>query len=223
MAKKVMTNNYGIASFVLSILSCIFILFPYIGFILAILAIVFYVQQKKINVTGLAIAGLVIGIISLIINSILLLVLIGILSVMTSLLHAGIISSQENVSNISSSDLNINYVKNASLTIDKIQVQAAYLSKVRLTVSNTGDLRIYPKFDVYVYDTEGNEICFESPSINEFDYISPNDTKTGEISLLSCFFNNDGTYILKVDLLDSDYKKLDTKTKKFIVTYWNKF
>lgn len=114
-------------------------------------------------------------------------------------------------------------VKSASLIIDKVQIQLANLYPTRVTVSNTGELSISPKFDVYVYNGNGDEVCSGSPIIDEFSTISPGGKKTGEFSILGCMFKEDGTYSLKIDLLDENYKKLDTKSKDFEVNYWGQF
>ncbi len=60
------SKSYGIASFALGILSLPFaiIFFP-LGIIIAIISIVFFFIQKKTKITGFSIAGLVLGIISL--------------------------------------------------------------------------------------------------------------------------------------------------------------
>jgi len=114
-------------------------------------------------------------------------------------------------------------VKSATLTIDRVQVQAANLFPTRVTVTNIGDVTINPKFDLYVYDSDGNEVCSGSPMFDPFSNIAPGKKKTDEISLIDCTFEEDGTYTLKIDLLDSDYNKLDSKTKEFTVNYWGKF
>lgn len=114
-------------------------------------------------------------------------------------------------------------VKSATLTIDRVQVQVANLYPTRVTVTNTGDVTINPKFDLYVYDSGGNEVCSGSPMFDQFSNIAPGKKKTDEISIMGCMFEEDGTYTLKVDLLDSDYNKLDSKTKEFTVNYWGKF
>ena len=114
-------------------------------------------------------------------------------------------------------------IKSATLTIDRIQVQVANLYPTRVTVTNTGDIVINPKFDIYVYDSNGNEICSGSPLFNGFGNIDPGKKKTDEISIMGCMFEEDGTYSLKIDLLDSDYNKLDSKTREFTVNYWSKF
>jgi hypothetical protein len=71
------THAWGIASLVLGILSLFLFLAPYIGIFLAITAVVFYGIQKKHESTGIATGGLVTGIIGIIINSIMLLFIIG--------------------------------------------------------------------------------------------------------------------------------------------------
>lgn len=114
--------------------------------------------------------------------------------------------------------------KSAELIIDKIQIQLANLYPTRITVTNTGDISISPKFDIYVYDKNNNEICSGSSLFDDVDdTIFSGEKETGEISMLGCMFEEDGTYILKIDLLDKDYNKLDTSTKEFTVNYWSKF
>lgn len=65
MAKKD-SNNFGIASLVLGISSIVFCWVPFLGIVTGILAIVFYSQQKKISLNGIATGGLVTGIIGLV-------------------------------------------------------------------------------------------------------------------------------------------------------------
>jgi len=124
----------------------------------------------------------------------------------------GIIDKQHN------SDESEQELKSAELIIDKIQIQVANLYPTRVTVTNTGDISISPKFDIYVYDKNNNEICSGSPLLDEIDTILSGEKETGEISILGCMFEEDGTYILKIDLLDGDYNKLDTSTKEFTVS-----
>lgn len=69
-------NTKGIASMVCSIVSILTVLMPYFGLPLAIVAVVLAGQQKKVNETGQATAGNVIGIIGIIINSIMLLIVL---------------------------------------------------------------------------------------------------------------------------------------------------
>ncbi len=114
-------------------------------------------------------------------------------------------------------------VKSATLTIDRVQIQVANLYPTRVTVNNTGDVSISPKFDLYVYNQSNKEVCSGSPMVDEIRTLSPRENQTGELLVLGCMFKQDGTYTLKIDLLDSDYTKLDSQTKDFIVDYWNKF
>jgi len=73
-------NQKGLASFVLGIIGIVFFFMPYVAIVPSILAIVYSKKQRKINSTGLSKAGLVIGIIGLVINGLfLLLILIAIL------------------------------------------------------------------------------------------------------------------------------------------------
>src|SRR3989344_2723389 len=108
-------------------------------------------------------------------------------------------------------------VKSATLSIDRVQIQVANLYPTRVTVTNTGDVSISPKFDLYVYDNSNNEVCSGSPLFDEISSISSGQKQTGEISILGCTFDKDANYILKVDLLDSEYNKLDSATKEFSV------
>lgn len=114
-------------------------------------------------------------------------------------------------------------VKSATLSIDRVQIQLANLYPTRVTVTNTGDVSISPKFDLYVYDSNNNEVCSGSPLFDEIRTLSSGEKQTGEISIMGCMFEKDGTYTLKVDLLDADYNKLDSATKDFSVNYWGKF
>ena len=114
-------------------------------------------------------------------------------------------------------------VKSATLSIDRVQIQVANLYPTRVTVTNTGDVSISPKFDLYVYDDNDNEVCSGSPLFDEISSISAGQKQTGEISIMGCMFKKDGTYTLKVDLLDADYNKLDSATKDFSVNYWGQF
>ena len=114
-------------------------------------------------------------------------------------------------------------VKSATLSIDRVQIQLANLYPTRVTVTNNGDVSISPKFDLYVYDSKNNEVCSGSPLFDEIRTLSSGEKQTGEISIMGCMFEKDGTYTLKVDLLDEDYNKLDSDTKDFSVNYWSKF
>ena len=114
-------------------------------------------------------------------------------------------------------------VKSATLSIDRIQIQVANLYPTRVTVTNTGDVSISPKFDLYVYDSNDKEVCSGSPLFDEIRTLSSGEKQTGEISIMGCMFQEDGTYTLKIDLLDADYNKLDSATKDFSVNYWEQF
>jgi len=76
-------RSYGTASLVLGILS---LLLPIIGFGLAILAIVFYGLQRKIGPSGLATAGMTLGVISLALHLLLIIALVVIVIVVLSAL-----------------------------------------------------------------------------------------------------------------------------------------
>ncbi|MCH8003012.1 MAG: hypothetical protein IH934_00135 [Nanoarchaeota archaeon] len=108
-------------------------------------------------------------------------------------------------------------IKSATLNIDRIQIQLANLYPTRVTVTNTGDTTISPKFDMYVY--QGNkEICAGSPTFAFlFESIASKEKKTDEIILMGCIFEENDDYTMRIDLLDSDFNKLDSKTKSFTV------
>lgn len=67
MKQKKESKVWGISSLVTAILSLLLFLMPYFGLPLAIFSLVAYGMQKQKN--GFATAGLVVGIISLIINA----------------------------------------------------------------------------------------------------------------------------------------------------------
>lgn len=73
LKKDRITHAWGIASCILGSISIILFLMPYFGIVLAILAVVFSGKQKKIEPTGMATAGLVTGIIGIVINAVALL------------------------------------------------------------------------------------------------------------------------------------------------------
>ena len=113
-------------------------------------------------------------------------------------------------------------IRNGTLTIERVNVQLANLYSTRVTVRNTGSVPINPRFDIYVY--KGNqEVCSGSPFLEDFDTIEPGEKKTGEIDIIGCVLEEDGTYYIKIDLLDSDYNRLDTAMKIFEVNYWGRF
>ncbi|QQG39672.1 MAG: hypothetical protein HYS81_04865 [Candidatus Aenigmatarchaeota archaeon] len=114
-------------------------------------------------------------------------------------------------------------VRQAEITIDRVQLLYANLAPTRLTVSNTGDVTITPRFDFTVYDLQDRVVCQGSPSFSTFPSVAPGDTITDEEQLLDCSFDRDGEYTLQVDLLDSDYTNLDTDRKDFTVSYWGQF
>ena len=62
-----MGRGLGVASLILSIIAVLTFWFWYISVVLAILAIVFAIIQNKKEKTGLATAGLIIGIIALVV------------------------------------------------------------------------------------------------------------------------------------------------------------
>lgn len=66
-------NGLGIAGFVISLISLIFIiLLPFIGIILAIVSLILCIIQLRKEKNGLAIAGLILSIVSIIVNTLVL-------------------------------------------------------------------------------------------------------------------------------------------------------
>jgi len=116
-----------------------------------------------------------------------------------------------------------NKVINATMYIERVSVQATYLAPIRVTVINTGEVDMSPKFDIYVYDYSNNIVCSGSPITTEFDVITKGQKKTGEFTLLYCNLGKDGTYTVKIDLLDENYNKLDTESTEVSVNYWGQF
>lgn len=112
-------------------------------------------------------------------------------------------------------------VKSAEIEIQKVNYQLANLESVRVTIKNTGDVSITPDFDVYIYDPYGDEMPTNS-MFDEFGTIRVGETKTGEISVIE-MFSDDGTYTIKIDLLDKNYNILDSDSKEFTINYWNRF
>ncbi len=114
-------------------------------------------------------------------------------------------------------------VRSARLTIDRVTTAYANLQPFRLTVENVGDVFITPQFDVVVVDDRGAEIFSGSPMFDTFGTLRAGDKKTDEITLLSCTFREDGSYNVRVDVLDSDYEKLASDTADVEVAYWGAF
>lgn len=114
-------------------------------------------------------------------------------------------------------------VTNASVTIDRIETQAGNLYPTRVSVENTGDTLISPRFDLYVYDTSGSQVCSGSPMINPFSTLSAGESGTEEVSIGTCMIEEDGSYTLNVELLDSDYNMLDEAEKRFSIEYWGSY
>jgi hypothetical protein len=73
------SNGWGIASFVTSILGGLLFIMPYFGIIFSIFAMVAYGLQKP--KTGLATAGLILGILGTIVNLVMLLLIILFMSI----------------------------------------------------------------------------------------------------------------------------------------------
>jgi len=72
------SNGFGIAAMILGIVSLLLFLAPYLGLPLAVLAVVFQGIQRKKGINSYVTAGLVLGIIGIVINlMMILLVIIG--------------------------------------------------------------------------------------------------------------------------------------------------
>ncbi len=111
---------------------------------------------------------------------------------------------------------------NAEITIQRVQVQLANLYPTRVTVENTGKKSLTPKFDVVV--KKGTKtVCSGSSMVDEFSTIPAGESKTGEFTIMGCMFESDGKYTITVDVLDSNYNKLDSDTESFEVDYWSVF
>ena len=76
MSKKEKSNGFGIASLICGIAGLCGFLMPYLAIFVSVLAIVFSVLQKKNNPNGMATAGLVLGIIGIVLNVLFLLILL---------------------------------------------------------------------------------------------------------------------------------------------------
>ncbi len=113
-------------------------------------------------------------------------------------------------------------VKSATINVDRVVESAANLGKIRITVTNTGDVSIKPKFDVSVKSNSGSVICEDSPMLG-IGSVPSGEKTTDEIQLLACIFEKDGDYTVNVDLLDKEFNKLDTASKTLTVNYWDKF
>jgi hypothetical protein len=239
MKKK--SNKYGTASLVLGILSLFFGLAPYIGIILAIIAIVFYSKQHKIEPNGVATGGLVTGILGTIFNGIILFIIIIALVIghsvyenaivdVDSEIHSNSLNTQEasKISETTNTDSKVNnhlVIENysADLIIDRIPITLANLYPVRVTINNKGSKKINSKFDMQVKNSIGEIVCEGSSLSDDFSNIYSGKSVTGEISFLGCIFNEDGVYNLKIDLLDPNYNVLSSDSKKFEVNYWDQY
>ena len=71
------SKSWGTTSMILGIVGLILFIAPYIGIFMSIMATVFHGKQKKIGeVTGASNAGLIMGIIGIVLNSIMLIIVI---------------------------------------------------------------------------------------------------------------------------------------------------
>ena len=80
--KDTPTDGAGRTGLVFGILSNLFILFPYYGIILAILAVVFSLVALRKRKTGVATAGLVLGYVGVLTNGLMLVLIPGFASIL---------------------------------------------------------------------------------------------------------------------------------------------
>jgi len=247
MVKEQKTSGYALASFIMGLVGIIIGWIPLLGQIYSIAGIVLgavglnaIIKNDNISGKGFAITGIILNLLWIILFT--LLIGIGILGGITQTAISSnnpvvIDSSVDTITNNNNDEVldkvsqreepstevkTPTKVKKASLEIDRVQIQVANLYPTRITIENTGDVTIYPKFDLYVYDSRDNEVCAGSPMFG-IGSISAGNQKTEEIEIMGCMFTEDGAYTLKIDLLDSDFNKLDSATKDFNVNYWGAF
>jgi len=116
---------------------------------------------------------------------------------------------------------NTNKTYDANLEIKKVSLTFSNLDPVRVTVNNNGD-SLQPKFDYTVKN--GSDIVFEgSGEAYEIIELDSNSETTFEVYFLGCMFEEDGDYVLKIDLLDPNYNILSTAEKSFEVDYWSQW
>jgi len=70
------SHTWGIAGFACSLFGLVGFLMPYLGLPLSIMGVVGYYKQKRLEATGLAMAGNVMGIIGIVINGVMLLLFV---------------------------------------------------------------------------------------------------------------------------------------------------
>lgn len=114
-------------------------------------------------------------------------------------------------------------VRSATIVIARVTTAVANLQPIRVTVTNTGDVVVTPKFDVTVTDASGAELCASSPLYDDFSSLAPGASQTGEFSIMGCTFRKDGTYTVRVDLRDNDFTKLGSDAKDVTVAYWSAY
>ncbi len=146
------------------------------------------------------------------------------ISVIVIALIVGLSESESTNKTTNQSQTNANsYIEPITMTIDKVPVVLSNLYPIRVTIKNTRNKSIYPKFDIIVKDNLGNVVCDSSSLIDDFGTIYSNTTKTGEITIIGCMFNKDGDYNLTVTLIDGSYNKIAETSKTFNVNYWSGF
>jgi len=198
------TNTFAILSLVFA-----FLFFP-LGFIFGLIALN-QIGRTNEEGKGLAITGITLSLIPILISTFLLfsifIVFVGEPAGNVVVVEDGTRNESEAVEPIQTTQK----IKSAKLEIIRVPIQLANLYPIRLTITNTGDVRIIPKFDITVFD--GNEkVCAGSPITNTFGTIYSGDKETEELILLGCIFDKNGDYVLRVDMMDSQFNRLDSES-----------
>lgn len=92
------TSNWGVGSLILSIIGLLLIFMPYFGILFSIGAIGFAIKQRRIQHTGYDNAGMIIGIIGVVLNAIMLAIVIGFLTIF-GMLFSSSNQQPDNISN----------------------------------------------------------------------------------------------------------------------------
>lgn len=144
------------------------------------------------------------------------------IAIMVIAMIVGLSVSESPSNTTPQSNINVN-IEPITMTIEKIPITLSNLYPIRVAINNPQNKSIYPKFDIVVKDSLGKTVCDGSSLTDDFGTIYSNTTKTGEITVLGCMFNEDGDYNLTVTLIDSSYNKLAETSKMFTVNYWGSF
>jgi len=224
MAKDSRWYGIAIAGFVLSIVAWFLFFIPGLGLIVSVTALVMGIvaisktsKQKHLKGKGLAIAAVAIAGLPVLMS------LMMSFAVFQADVESGTVadSTNEGIDTIKDLITPGTPIKSAEITIDRIDITVANLYPTRVTVKNTGDVTIRPKFDVNVY-MGSKQVCTGRPLMLSMS-IAPGESKTDELNIMGCMFTEDGTYKLEIVVMDSEYKTLNTTTKDFEVDYWSMF